>query len=398
MSTGQAIEAVTLAVRNLLTSVTSNVTTRPLDQARDGAGARAQLNLFLYEVVHSGALRNFEPPTQPAGAAGLKPPLALNLHYLLTAYTDDDNNPTDHTLLGQAMLRLHQSPVLGRNRLEGVLPAADVHLQVERVRLTPMHLSTEEVSKLWTAFQTNYRLSVAYEASLVLIDAAGDVAPLPVLRRGGADDGPAVGVGGAPTVDQVWVEAWRGNPKLPARTGDRLVVEGEHLDGDSVEVLFRHPVPGRHDPVVVAPDASSTAERVVVPVPAALPPGMATLAVRVQRGSGPGLVSNEVGVPVATRISAVTTSGTTVTVTCDRVADDQAVVLLVGRRAFPASPPVRAAQPLDFAVTGFSSPPRSYTVRLRVDGVDSVPLPDPSPDPAVPLPTDFDPAQQVVLP
>jgi hypothetical protein len=404
VSTGQAIEAVTLAVRNLLSTVTANVTIRPLDRARNGQAQR-QLNLFLYEVVQNGALRNFEPPTQPAGAAGLRSPLALTLRYLLTAYTDDENLPGDHTLLGHAMKRLHDNPVLSPSRLEGVLPAAHVHLQFERVRLTPMDLSSEEVSKLWTAFQTSYRLSVAYEASVVLIDTESDVAPLPVLRRGrgplddlGRDEGALVGTGGLPTVEEAYVEAWRGNARVPARTGDRIVLVGEHLGGDIVDVLFRHERLGPADPVVESPAAGSTAERLVVDLPASLPPGPVTLTVRCRRGTDPAVTSNALAIAVATRIGAVTTADGEVRVDVDRIADDQAVVLLLGSRHAPALLPVRAGQPLRFAVGALPSPSRPYTVRVRVDGVDSVPLRDPDPDPSVPLPAEFDPAQQVVLP
>src|SRR5881296_619528 len=108
MSTGQAIEAVTLTLRNLLSSVSPNVTSRPLDRART-AGGTQQINLFLYEVVPNGALRNAELPTQ-RGSSGLHPPLALDLRYLLTAYSDTDEDATAHRLLGEAMLILHDRP------------------------------------------------------------------------------------------------------------------------------------------------------------------------------------------------------------------------------------------------------------------------------------------------
>jgi hypothetical protein len=40
------------------------------------------------------------------------------------------------------------------------------------VRVTLQPLSLEEMSRLWSTFQTQYRLSVAYEVSVVLIDSA----------------------------------------------------------------------------------------------------------------------------------------------------------------------------------------------------------------------------------
>ena len=410
MSTGQAIEAVTLTVRNLLSTVTNNVTVRPPDRAREGQDNGAQLNVFLYEVAHNPALRNFEPPTQAQGGSGLQAPLALGLRYLVTAYSDDPNRAADHDLLGRAMQQLHEHPVLSRTRLEGVLGAANVHLQLERVRFTPIQLSSEEVSKLWTSFQTNYRLSVAYEASVVLIDNPTGVAPLPVLKRGrdpldehGDDEGPRVAVGGPPTITNAFVEAWRGRPGVPARTGDRIVVEGQDLGGDVVEVLLHHD--RLVDPVVVAAEPASTADRVLVTLPAVVPAGLVRISVLSRSAQDPALRSNTIGFAVATRISAITatpdaggSSSIDIVVNCDRVVADQSAQLVVGSRQVPAQQPVTAGGQLTFVVDGFDPPSRPYTVRLRVDGVDSIPLVDPDPDPAVALPAAFDAAQQVNLP
>jgi hypothetical protein len=43
--------------------------------------------------------------------------------------------------------------------------------QIENVKLTPISLSLEELSNLWSVFfQVPYALSVAYEAAAVLIE------------------------------------------------------------------------------------------------------------------------------------------------------------------------------------------------------------------------------------
>jgi hypothetical protein len=399
MSTSAAIEAVTTTLRNVLAPVTQSVTAGSLDRVRSGNPV-PQLNLFLYEVAANAALRNMEPPTT-RGGTGLHPPLALDLRYLLTAYGDaDDDDARAHGLLGEAMRILHDNAVLSPEVLESAMLTAGVHLQFERVRVTPVHLSLEEVSKLWTAFQTNYRLSVAYQASVVVIDATPGRAALPVLRRGRGptDDGPRVTSGSAPVLRRLRVEAWRGNDTLPARTGDRLIIEGEHLGPDAVAV-FRHP----RAPEVVQPvDAASTAERVVVPLPAGVPAGFATVAVQLDQGTEPPLASNTLPVAVATRLGAISKAPgdagfTDVTIPCDRIADGQAVVLLLGDRQVPAVLPVTAGTDLAFRVP---DPPSAttYVARVRVDGVDSVPLVEPDADPAVPLPTAWDPGQQVSLP
>src|SRR5439155_25425150 len=142
-----------------------------------------------------------------------------------SAFGDTEDEEPAHQLLGEAMLVFHDHAVLSKTRLEGVLAEAGVHLQPERVRLTPLHLSLEDITKLWTSFQSNYRLSVAYEASVVLIDTTTPpISPLPVLRRGrtprdaaGRDEGARVLAGAGPTIARVWVEAWRGEQSFPAR-------------------------------------------------------------------------------------------------------------------------------------------------------------------------------------
>jgi hypothetical protein len=172
MSNSLAIAAVTATLRQLLDRGLADVpgtrvTTRPPDKARTEAAGN-QVNLFLYQITPNAAWRNIPAATGPPS----QPPLALNLYYLLSAYGDneDDPGPMSHQLLGQAMRLLHDHPVLDPAVVRGALPGADLHEQVERVRITLQPLSLDEMSKLWTTFQAPYRLSVAYEAAVVRID------------------------------------------------------------------------------------------------------------------------------------------------------------------------------------------------------------------------------------
>ncbi|GAA2809426.1 DUF4255 domain-containing protein [Kitasatospora sp. CM 4170] len=409
MSTGRAIEAVTQTLRSVLGPVTALVTARPPDQARGAGASGDQLNLFLYDVAPNAAWRNLEPPAR-SGGGGLHPPLALDLHYLLTAYADHQDETTAHRLLGQAMQVLHDGAVLTRAKLGGVLGDAGVHLQPERVRLTPVHLGLDEQSKLWSGFQTPYRLSVAYRASVVLIDTGRpSEAPLPVLRRGrgpldalGRDEGvPASAGSTAPRLDRITVAAWRGNASLPARSGDQLVLDGAGLAGGPVRARFDHP--RLAEPVWAAAGPGSTAEQVRVPLPGTLPAGVATVTVAVGPAAGPALTSNALPLPVAVRLGrpvlgAAGARDVLVTVPCDRLQEGQSVLLLAGGDQLAPVQPARAGVAPSFRVPRPASGGARLTLRLRVDGIDSIPLADPDPDPAEPLPTVFDPAQQVVLP
>jgi hypothetical protein len=169
MSNALAIAAVTATLRHLLDRGLNaglpgtRVTTRPPDKARDAGGGN-QVNLFLYQTLPNAAWRNTD-----LSAGG--PPLALNLYYLLSAYgqNDDDAEPFSHRLLGEAMRILHDHPVLDPATIQEALPGSDLHEQAERVRITPQPLTLEEMARLWGTFQTQYRISVAYEVSVVLI-------------------------------------------------------------------------------------------------------------------------------------------------------------------------------------------------------------------------------------
>jgi hypothetical protein len=173
MSDSLAIAAVTVALRQRLQRALdaklpgTRVTTRPPDKARDSQAGN-QVNLFLFHVSPNASLRNVSAGSP--GPAGPRPaPLALNLLYLISAYgrDDDELEPYSQRLLGEAMRVLHEQPILDLADL-GQSPPSNP----ERVQVALQPLSLEEMAKLWTIFQTPYRLSEVYEATAVLIDRA----------------------------------------------------------------------------------------------------------------------------------------------------------------------------------------------------------------------------------
>jgi hypothetical protein len=211
MSSPLAIAAVTAALRHLLvngllksdlSSVGSfTVSTLPPDRVPTGTTEPNQLNLFLYRVTANQGWRNNALPSRnAAGERMTDPPLALDLHYVLTAYGDQDLGA--EILLGYAMQLLHETPMLTPKALRAVLApvdpvdgrtlpntfgslsAIDLADQMQPVKIVPAFLSGEELSELWTAIRASYRPSVAYVASVVLIEASssGRSAP-PVLGR-----------------------------------------------------------------------------------------------------------------------------------------------------------------------------------------------------------------------
>src|SRR5512143_1351188 len=238
MSNALAIAAATATLRSLLLHGLgiSDVTTKPPDTARKGLSSN-QVNLFLYQTDVDAAWRNQDMPNKVKSGETGQPPLPLRLHYLLTAYGDSDDESKAQQLLGRAMSVLYDHPLLGPEEIKAAtavdVAGSDLHEQVERVRITLQPFSLEEVSKLWTAFATNYRLSATYHVDVVLIESTRAArTPLPVLTQGPGDSGPVAQgdlVPPFPTLDSITIPGGR----LAALLGDQIVIAGHHLALDT---------------------------------------------------------------------------------------------------------------------------------------------------------------------
>lgn len=162
------------------------VTRKPPTEPPDGP----MICIFLYQVTPNGALRNQDLPTRDVGGRLLrKPQAALNLHYLVSFYGNEDQLQPQ-ALLGSVARALHAEPTLSRADLEDAatavyLAGADLAEAVERVRLTPTKLEIDDLSKLWSMLhQTPFAVSMVYEAAVVLLDGPGvPTAGRPVLER-----------------------------------------------------------------------------------------------------------------------------------------------------------------------------------------------------------------------
>jgi hypothetical protein len=148
------------------------------------------VNVYLYQVAPNPSLRNADLPTRRADGTLLRrPQAALDLYYLITFY-GDETQLEQQRLLGAVARALHAHPVLPRCTIQHVqsnvpfLAGADLASQSELVRVTPINFTLEELSKLWSfLLKIDYVLSIAYQASVVLIESDDPVPPpaLPVL-------------------------------------------------------------------------------------------------------------------------------------------------------------------------------------------------------------------------
>ncbi len=413
MSNALALAAVTAVLKDLLDNglidrnvsgtIGSPVTVSalPPDRVKTGESDPTQLDLFLYNVAPNAAWRNADlPSANGRGERIANPPLALDLSYLLIAYGKQDFEA--EILLGYAMQVLHETPVLTRAAIRrslsptspvgggllppplSALPAAELADQVELVKLTPQPMSTEEISRLWSALQTNYRPSVAYLASVVLIEGTRPTrSPLPVLTRGALDEGVIVtpDTTAPPPAVPTLLALHPPNDQPAARLGETVTVEGVGLAGATVSLRLAHPRLPAPISLAPQPDATAASLRFAIPnQPANFAAGICTAAVSIvpQPGQPPQL-TNELALPLAPTILTVSPNPAprdangrvTLTVTCaPQVRPAQRASLFVGAREVPSQPHPTAVASLTFRID--AAPPGRHWLRLRVDGVDSL--------------------------
>ena len=438
MSSPLAIAAVTAVLKDLLNDGLLNhdlssigsfsVTALPPDRISTGQNEPNQLNLFLYRVTPNPGWRNVGLPSRDGNGVRLtNAPLALDLHYLLTAYGADDLN--SEVLLGYSMQMLHETPVLSRAQLRtvlgapspvngqinplpsifGNLTAIDLADQIELIKITPEFLTTEELSKIWTAMQARYRPSMAYMASVVLIQAdnLGKAAP-PVLKRGPNDTGPAAVAAPFPTLASVRPAL---SELLPAmRLGDDLLVTGSHLDesGTTTAVFENARAQLSQE---IGPAVADSPSKLTIHVPSIAEDadamhewaiGLYKLMLRVSRPNLPEWTTNSVAIALAPRITVTPLNAApgnvSLTVTCEPrllPEQEQQVSLIFGSRAvLPAV--VTQGGPNDPTTLDFTIPSVAagqYLVRLRVEGIDSLPITITG----SPAAFDFDPQQIVTV-
>ena len=224
------------------------------------------VNIFLYEIAPNAAVRNRDLPTRSGnGQAVQRPAAALDLHYLMSFYGDDELGA--QRVLGSVVRHLHSQPLLTRKMIQDTVQAhlflatSNLADAVDSVRFSPLSLSLEELSKLWSIFfQTTYVLSAAYRASLVFIEEElAPVTPLPVLER------------------QVFVVPFQQprienlDPQIVA-AGATLTIHGQNLRGDETKLKFG-------ETLVTPSSADITNDQIKIALPPALQPGVRTVQV-----------------------------------------------------------------------------------------------------------------------
>ena len=272
MSNFRAIATVTATLQSVLQAAVhtdvpgAGVSTVRPSEAANGNLPATRVNLFLYQVTPNPHRNNLDLPTRgQQGDLVQRPQIALDLHYLMSFY-GDDGALEPQRLLGSTVALLHSQPLITRAQIDAAiadagkpfLAGSDLADQPELVRFTPLPISLEELSRLWSVMlQVQYVLSVAYKASVVLVERP--LTPRPSLPTR------AVNLAAIPMrqpfILKVIAQAGEGAPITP---GSAVEIDGANLGGPAIEVDI--------DGAAVALSSAQT-DRVALTLPATLAAG-----------------------------------------------------------------------------------------------------------------------------
>jgi len=336
------------------------------------------VHLFLYMVTPNATLRNFDLPTRDErGQLANRPTAALELHYLLS-FLGEDLRHEPQRMLGAIATELHANPVLTPDEIRAAtlgteLADSRLERQIERVRMTSEAIDLEEFSKLWSVFfQTQYLLSVAYKASVVLLEAEVDAPVAGRVRQRGVFSAPL-----PPAITSL-------SPQV-LHPGEVATIRGTSLVGTTTVVRFGEAGGGARE---VAP-AFLLDDRLEVTVPADLPAGIVSLQVvtrheassgtqpprtfELESGPVPFMLAPRILTPPAGPATLVETSaavGSTVTLdVVPPIAAGQEVRVLAGSvRVQPSVQPSPPGGPtrLSFVVPALE-PGQPFPLRVEVD-------------------------------
>jgi hypothetical protein len=312
-----AISAVTATMKYVLENEGGvAVTTKPPDVTTQTETAR--LNIFLYQVTQNMGYRNNDHPSRSySGELVRKQQVGIDLHYLLTAYGNQDDELSSQKTLADTIRVLHENPVftrdlikLGIDNPELELPdieRSDLADQLELVKVTMQSLSLEDLTKIWSSFfkTGSYRISVAYKATVVLLD--GKKEPRSTM--------PVTKVNSYVVPFRVPIITYIEPQMVPWRAGGtRIKIVGRNLKADVIKIDFGDQLDAEEMPE----PASASAGELEVAIPDTVAPGIKQVRVLQPLSIGTpetlhkGLESNKALfalVPVITAISPSSVAG-----------------------------------------------------------------------------------------
>lgn len=131
------------------------------------AALKEGVTFYLYRVAVNATRRSLPPTTGPDGRR-YRAPLPVDLAYLLTPWAKSAT--MQHRLLGWAMRKLQDLPILPAALLNHYAPETDTFRQQETVELICESLSAQDMTNILEPLDMNQQLSVVYVARMVLLE------------------------------------------------------------------------------------------------------------------------------------------------------------------------------------------------------------------------------------
>lgn len=128
-----------------------------------------RLTVFLYSIMENPMSRNISNSM-----------LCLDLYYLITAFSKAEikSKAYDESyIIGKTMEVLSNNSTIKGSGLKGTLAEHN-----EELKICLQSISPDEMSKIWTFPNTQYKLSVAYMAGPVYIDLSSTLPSKRVIR------------------------------------------------------------------------------------------------------------------------------------------------------------------------------------------------------------------------
>jgi hypothetical protein len=135
----------------------------------------ALLSVYLYRITEDPYMKN-RGNVEGTGGKSRKPPMALDLYYLITPLL---KAPRDQQIvLGKILQVFYDRPSLLGPDLSGSLATSG-----EVVRAVFNTVPLQEVSWVWQALETPYRLSVTYTVRVTLLDSTQEQAQQRIISK-----------------------------------------------------------------------------------------------------------------------------------------------------------------------------------------------------------------------
>lgn len=137
------------------------------------------VTVYLYRVAINTARRSLPPTTAPDGQR-YRAPLPVDIYYLVTPWAK--SAAKQQRLLGWAMRKLQDVPILPASLLNHYVPEDDTFRRQETVELFCETLGLQDMTNILDSIDLDEQLSVVYCARMILLESEVPLAEGPPVQ------------------------------------------------------------------------------------------------------------------------------------------------------------------------------------------------------------------------